>query len=290
MEKMRDKKGNCNQAKKYKIEDYFNKKGYPTKSKSKVYGMFLAFWRGERTESVKVDYRANRFIDFGSGAYGDIINLIQIVENCTVSQALEILNNQSFSFHQPAKIINPINEKSYSITRVTELTNPKLINYLKSRKIDIELAKKYCFQVHYKFKDYNEFYGIGFMNDFGGFEIRNSIYKICLYKKAITTINNNSDTVCLFESFSDFLSYLTLNKNNSNNENYIILNSTSLVKKAIELIVDFKIVKCFFDNDDTGKNTTQIIKENCNNEFRDESILYKNYNDFNEYLICIKSK
>jgi len=285
---MYNQKINCQEAKKFKIEDYFNKKGYPSKSKSKHSGMYLAFWRNEKTPSVKVDYTKNRFYDFGTADKGDIINLIQIAENCSVSQALEILNENKFSFHQQPKIINPIYEKSYSITRVTELTNPNLINYLNNRKIDIELAKKYCFQVHYKFSGNREYYGIGLLKDFGGFEIRNKYFKGCLGKKNITTINNNSEVVSLFESWSDFLSYLTLNKHNLKNENYIILNSTSLVKKAVELISNFKKVKCFFDNDATGKKTTQIIKENCINEFEDCSFIYKNFNDFNDFLISLK--
>ena len=168
----------------------------------------------------------------------------------------------------------------------------QLLNYLTQRKINLEFAKKFCFQVYYSFNNKKEHYGIGFMNNSGGIDIRNifsSKYgKICLGKKEITTINNSSDVVSLFESWSDFLSYLTL-KNTIPNKNFILLNSTSLVKKAFELLDNYSKIKLFFDNDSAGDKATEFLIQNIKIKSIDNRVHYKNYKDLNEFLIGRKN-
>ncbi|MFK5958461.1 MAG: toprim domain-containing protein [Lutibacter sp.] len=286
---MKNNKINCQQAKKIDLYSYLKKNCFKPKKEIKNEAWFSSPFRVEKTPSFKVNLDKNIWYDFGLGLGGTIIDFVMKFNNCSIKEALTILDNNTFSFHQQPKIIAPVNEQNYSITKVTELTNPNLIKYLMERKINIELAKKYCFQVHYRFKNHKEYYGIGFINDNGGWEIRSSIFKGCLYKKTITTINNSSDTVCLFESFSDFLSYLTINKNMQENENYIILNSTALVKYALEYLNEYETVKCYLDNDNSGIKATEIIKQNCKNQFIDRSYKYTNYKDLNEYLMCHKN-
>ncbi|MDD7914091.1 toprim domain-containing protein [Polaribacter ponticola] len=129
------------------------------------------------------------------------------------------------------------------------------------------------------------------MNDSGGLEITNIISenfrKICLGKKEITTINNNSKIVSIFESWSDFLSYLTIKKQIPK-ENFIILNSTSMVSKVTNLLIDYDTIKLFFDNDNAGNKATAYLKMKFKNSIIDNRIHYKNYNDLNEYLTNIK--
>ena len=145
-------------------------------------------------------------------------------------------------------------------------------------------AKQFCFQVHYSFSKGKEYYGIGFMNNKGGLEIRNQCFKGCLGKKEITTINNNSDVVSMFESWSDFLSYLTLKKDIPK-ENFIILNSTSMIDKAFTLLENYKEIKLLFDNDEAGNRATNFINENIKSKTTDKRNHYKNYNDLNEFLV-----
>jgi hypothetical protein len=57
--------------------------------------------------------------------------------------------------------------------------------------------------------------------------------------------------VSIFESWSDFLSYLTIKKETPN-ENFIILNSTSMIKKVVKNIEKYSVVKAFLDNDNAG--------------------------------------
>ena len=69
-------------------------------------------------------------------------------------------------------------------------------------------------------------------------------------------------------------------------ENFIILNSTSLVKKALEPASSFAEIKVFFDNDDAGDKATNFLLDNIKGKVTDYRIHYKNYNDLNEYLLA----
>lgn len=279
---------NCQEAKKIDLLSYLNKKGSITKKIRQNNAWVTSIFRPEeQTPSFKVDLVKNTWWDFGEGIGGTIIDLIMRLNNCSIKEALEKLSNDSFSFHQQPKIIKK--KTTYSILKVVDLENKHLISYLEKRKINLEFAKRFCFQVHYAFNSKKEYYGIAFMNDYGGFEIRNIFFKGCLNKKAITTIYNHSKTVSLFESWSDFLSYLTLKKKIPD-EDFIILNSTALVNQAIELIKKYDEIKPFFDNDEAGNKAFNIIQKNTKKEVIDYRKHYKNYNDLNDYLINRKSE
>jgi hypothetical protein len=284
---------NCKTAKLIDLVSYLKKQGFRIgKTNTKEVWFHSPFRDNERTPSFKINISKNVFFCHSSGIGGTIIDFIMKYNNCSIKEALVILSKDTFSIHQQTKQIKNEPTPTYSIKKVTELTNQKLLDYLSSRKINLKFAKQFCFQVHYSFSKGKEFYGIGFMNDVGGLEIVNilseNFRKICLGKKEITTINNNSDVVSLFESHSDLLSYFSL-KNEIPKENFIILNSTSLVKKTIGLIEDYSIIKLFFDNDEAGNKATNFIVENANGKIIDNRIHYKKYNDLNDYLVGINT-
>ncbi|OSY88518.1 hypothetical protein WH52_07135 [Tenacibaculum holothuriorum] len=275
---------NCKTANNINLVHLLLKLGSSPKKINSNNTWFLSPFRAEKTPSFKVNTNKNLWYDFGEGKGGTVIDFVIMYYNCSINEALKSLEKNDFSFHQPKNLQEAEVKPKYSIKKVGELTNPFLIEYLKSRKINIEFAKRYLFQVHYSFDSEKEYYGIGFMNDFGGLEIRNKFFKGCLGKKSITTINNNSHVISLFESWSDFLSYLTL-KTKVPNENFIILNSTALILKIPELIKDYSKTKCFFDNDEAGNKALIHLQKNTNKEITDCIIYYKNFNDLNEYLV-----
>lgn len=276
---------NCKKAKLIDLIFYLKKQGFKVgKTTAKDVWFYCPFRNNEKTPSFKVDIIKNVWYDFGEGIGGTVIDFIMKYNNCSIKEALAILSKGTFSIHQQTEQIMIKQTPTYSIKKVTELTNQKLLDYLSTRKINLLFAKRFCFQVHYSFSNGKENYGIGFMNDVGGLEIRNKFFKGCLGKKEITTINNNSDVVSIFESWSDFLSYLTLKKEIPE-ENFIILNSTSLVKKVSSLLDNYALIQLFFDNDEAGNIATNFLIENTNNEIIDNRIHYKNFNDLNDYLL-----
>jgi len=278
---------NCENAKKIHLLLYLEKNGFKAKKKDENIAWFISPFRSEHTPSFKLNLINNVWYDFGEGIGGTIIDFVMKYNNCSIKEALRILSSDTFSFHQQPKTIVTNKEPNYEITKVGKIEHPNLISYIQQRRLNLEHVKKFCFQVHYRFNNNSEYYGIGFLNDSGGFDIRNKYFKGCLGNKNITTINNNSDVVSIFESWSDFIAYLTyLNK--IPEENFIILNSTALVNKVVELISDFKLVKTFFDFDNSGNNSSTIISRNCKNEFEDCRYLYKNYKDFNDFLLSLK--
>jgi hypothetical protein len=276
---------NCKKAKLIDLISYLKKQGFKVgKTTTKDVWFYSPFRNNERTPSFKVDVTKNVWYDFSEGVGGTIIDFIMNYNNCSIKGALAILSEGTFSIHQQKEQIKSEKTPTYSIKKVTELTNQKLLDYLSCRKINLTFAKRFCFQVHYSFSDGKELFGIGFMNDIGGLEIRNKFFKGCLGKKEITTINNNSDVVSIFESWTDWLSYMSLKKEITK-ENFIILNSTSMIKKVIDLLGEYSIIKVFLDNDTSGDQATNFLIENTNNKIIDKRIHYKNFNDLNDYLV-----
>lgn len=275
---------NCNNAKKIDLVIYLKKQGFePSKTQGKNV-WYLSPFRQESTPSFKVDTVKNLYIDYGEiDSGGTIIDLVTQLHSCTIKEALEKLTTDSFSFPQHLPKISE--DRIYAITKIEEITNKNLLSYLRERKINLDFARQFCSQVHYTFDDKKEYYAVGFKNDKGSYELRNKFFKGILGGKEITTIDNNCQVVSLFESWSDFLSYLTLKKKVPE-ENFIILNSTSLVKKALEPARLYSEIKVFFDNDQAGDKATNFLLDNIRDKVTDYRIHYKNYNDLNEYLLA----
>ncbi|MCD8428633.1 hypothetical protein G1K63_03725 [Tenacibaculum finnmarkense] len=273
---------NCTQAKQINLFDYIKKLGFTLVKTKENQAWFLSPFRSEKTPSFKIDTKQNIWYDFGEGCGGNIIDFILKYKQCDIKKALQILGTESFSFHQQQTVIK--NQPNYTILSVDKLKNQNLLNYLKSRKINIVIAQQFCIEIHYTFNNLKKYYGVGFKNNSDGYEIRNKYFKGCLGKKNITSFITNKNTVCVFESWSDFLSYLTL-KNKITNESFIILNSTAMVKKVVTEIKNFKEVKTFFDNDEAGSKATNFLIESANGKVIDNRIYYKNFNDLNDCLM-----
>lgn len=273
---------NCETAKQINMVDFLIRLGCQPQKIINNDTWFCSPLRSEKTPSFKINTIKNIWYDFGEGYGGTIIDFIMKLKQCNLKEALSYLESSSFSFDKPNKLNN--NQSKYSIIKAQSISNKFLVDYLNSRKLNIEITKQYCKEVYYKFSKPNIYYGIGFKNDSGGYEIRNKFFKGCLGKKDITTININSETVSVFESWSDFISYLSIQENKID-ESYIILNSTSLVTKAISQLINYTTVKVFFDNDNAGTKAFGKIKNNNIYDVIDMREQYKDSKDLNEFLI-----
>lgn len=277
---------NCAQAKKIDLVQYLKKQGYQPKKRTQKDVWFLSPFSNEKTPSFKVCIQKNIWICFSSGLGGTIIDFVMRINLCSIQEALAILDTNTFSFH---KQIEPTEEKSsYSLNRIAPLTNHHLLTYLKTRRLNLSIAQQNCSEVYYSFDQKKEYYAIGFKNNSGGYELRNNFFKGCFGKKDITTISNKAEALSMFESWSDYLSYLTLNKTTVK-EDVIILNSTNMVSRLISLDM-YKTIKLFFDNDSAGNNATNYILNKTKTKVIDYRRNYKSYKDLNEYLVSKISK
>ena len=175
---------------------------------------------------------------------------------------------------------------------VRDLTHPALLRYLQGRGINIELAKRECKELHFT-NNGRPFFAIGFSNMAGGYEVRNSFFKGCIAPKDITHIRQQGEPreKCLvFEGFMDYLSFLTLRMKNCptmpdlDRQDYVILNSTSNVSKAIDVLYPYERIHCMLDNDKAGYEATRAIALEYSYHVRDFSHNYRGYSDLNDYL------
>ena len=257
---------------------------HPTKQNEKE-AWFLNPFGTETQASFKLDKRLNLWFLHSERIGGNNIDFMTKYLNASVKEVLEWAEKQRFSSFQPQKDYHKKEElpsNNYTIIEVKDIQHPALLEYLKCRKVEnkIEFLK----EIHYRVNDKN-YFGIGFKNDSGGYEIRNKYSKICLGKKDISTIKNGKESLRIFEGFFDFLSFKNIEDNlQKKSSDYIILNSVSMIPKIKNLIQNYQKVELYFDNDNAGNRAIEMIK-NAGENIEDCRILYKNHKDLNEFLM-----
>lgn len=146
--------------------------------------------------------------------------------------------------------------------------------------------------------DGKKFFNIAFPNISGGFDTRNPYFKGCVAPKDISYIRHYfepQENCCVFEGFIDYLSYLTLkgvrniSDSNFKNQDYLILNSVSNVKKAQSVLAQYSKLSCFLDNDEAGKRAVSEITKLSKATINDYSSVYAEHKDLNDFL-CYRNK
>lgn len=282
----RNKRLTIEEAKQLDMVGYLNELGYePSKIRNNDY-WYCSPLREEKTPSFKVNRRLNQWYDHGLGKGGNFIDFGILYHDCSVSDLLQKLSgNLSFQkpvFQQPVTQHTP--EKQIKILGDFILSSSALLNYLKQRLIPIDIADRYCREVRYLLND-KTYYGIGFKNDSGGFEIRNPYFKASSSPKAITTIANNANEVMVFEGFTDFLSFKAIHKNEPEDRfDFVVLNSVSFFETARLFMEKHEAIRLYLDRDITGQNYSRYALS-LGNKYKDESGLYQNHKDLNDWLV-----
>ncbi len=311
---------NINDLKSVAIGDYLHAIGHDVAGRKNI----VAFWRGDHNASVSIDHYKNVWYDHGTGEGGSVIDLVMRVEGCDFAEACRKLENFSFnrSYTPIAPKVEP-RESGIVIDDVKELQHPALLQYLNERCIPIEIARKYCKEVHYhpKCKPSARYFVIGFPNDEGGWELRNRFFKGAT-NKATTYIKNYGSVLIVFEGFMDFLSFLAMPEGilpSTQKADYLILNSVANSEKAVALhnrieekMAEYEIEgKPFYkvcyacDNDLAGKDVTYKMskldglrgygEDGGVVDFCDRLRAYSGYlvegklNDLNDLLIAVKT-
>ena len=286
-------------AKQISIAEYLHSLGYSPVRRQGGNLWYKSPLREETEASFKVNTERNLWYDFATGKGGNIIALAaELYASDHVSYLLEMIARQaphvrpvSFSFGGQT-----LSQPSFRQLEVMPLSSPALFSYLRERGINTELAKRECREVHY-LTDGKPYFAVGFPNRSGGYEIRNKFFKGCIAPKDITHIRQEQtkETCYLFEGFMDYLSFLTLrlercpDRPELDGQDYIVLNSTSNLSKAIHPLGDYERIHCFLDNDKAGMEAVQELREEYGMRIRDASHIYGGYNDLNDFLCSKRS-
>ncbi|OAQ41980.1 DNA primase [Pedobacter psychrophilus] len=281
---------NCEQANEMDLVNYLTQLGHvPKKIRGKNH-WYLSPLRKESTASFKVNQKLNAWYDHGIGEGGSLVDFGIKYFGCTVPDFLEKLDLSDFSVPKHLNTIDDHHtetESKLQIESVKPLVSRNLIQYLERRGIDIRVAKKYCNEVAYSFGD-KSYVAIGFKNDQGGYEIRDPFYKYSSSPKAVSTFINNSKEIAVFEGFMDCLSYLSLQKINQINTDFLVLNGAGLFEKSRAFLETYERISLFLDRDATGQKLTEQALKSYD-KYEDKSGLYEPYKDLNEWLMLTKA-
>ena len=253
---------------------------FPVKENRKT-AFYFALDREEKIPSLSVDFVKNKAFDFGTGKSYDVISIVQQMNQCSVSEALKYLEKLDFPVQKKFQNEETKQQKEYKILNVCEIQHPALTQYLKFRKVygQKDLVKEIEYELNGK-----KYFGIGFFNNSGGVEIRNKYSKICLGKKDVTMVENQSSEICIFEGFFDYLTYKNLEKKENSTSDYLILNSTAMLFKIEEMLKKYAKISLLLDNDSNG----ELAKSKIQNQYKnveDCSLIYQKFKDLNEWFV-----
>ena len=283
--------------KRYSIVDYLERKGIRPVRRTPTYAVYRSPLREEVHPSFKVDTEKNLWIDYAEGRGGSIIDLCMRLEGCTLSEAIcrlgqNALEHTAYSYSSSKREtpICPKQKEMASETRrlicLSDTLPPHLQEYLKKERcIDLEKATPFLKCISYEVRG-RRYEAIGFANSSGGYELRdNNTFKGTIAPKNITPIfEDKAQPVCLFEGFMDFLSFLSMKGEVSNQ--CLVMNSVSNVARSIHYLNERNItsVRAFLDNDDAGR---KAVQEFVNTGFKveDMAVYYRDFKDFNDFHV-----
>ena len=285
--------------KRYSIVEYLEKKGIKPARKTPTYAVYRSPLREEVHPSFKVDRDKNLWIDYAEGRGGSIIDLYMRLEDCTLSEAIcrlgqKALEHTAYSSNSP-KRETPIssNQREHVTASGTRRliclsdTLPRhLQEYLKKERcIDLKKATPFLKCISYEVRG-RRYEAIGFANSSGGYELRdNHLFKGTVAPKDITSIFEDMEQpVCLFEGFMDFLSFLSMKEEVTNQ--CLVMNSVSNVARSIHYLNKRNItsVRAFLDNDDAGRKAVQEFV-NAGFKVEDMTVYYRDFKDLNEFHV-----
>lgn len=292
------KKLSCTEARRIDLMEYLAILGHQPKKVQGADYWYCSPLRDEKTPSFKVNRTKNLWYDHGTGQGGDIIDFGTQYFKTTASELLDRLtsvnSNQTLPFHPPAKSAakpqpgagekEENNPGKIIIMATQPLEDRRLLEYLESRCIPIEVANRFCKEVDFALYG-KEKTAIGFANDAGGYELRSEYFKGSSSPKSPTTIEKDCSRLTVFEGFFDFLSYQVVAKEISDEKtNFLILNSLAFFYKSKEVMEKHEQVNLYLDRNKKGIECTSQAINWDKAKFVDRSQLYRDGQDLNEWL------
>ena len=295
------KEEDLSRIKRYPIVEYLERKGIKPVRRIPAYALYHSPLREDTHPSFKVDTEKNLWIDYAEGRGGSIIDLCMRLDGCTLSEAIRILGRNapdstacsSQKADMAMKRSSIPMASASGVRRLIEISDtlpPHLLKYLEEdRCINLEKAMPFLRCISYEVRGLHH-QAIGFANQSGGYELRdNGSFKGTIAPKDITPvftdkITDRMKSVCVFEGFMDFLSFLSMKEEIISH--CLVMNSVSNVARSIRYLNDRQVssIHTFLDNDEAGRRAVQdFIKAGFHVE--DMNIHYKDFKDLNEYHV-----
>jgi len=178
---------NCKQANQIDLVDYLYTLGFIARKIRREDHWYLSPFRDEKEASFKINKTKNFWYDYGLGKGGNLVDFVTEFYRCNVSEALRKIS----LFHPRKSVIligerPPVHlhqngEKNYEVAGETAIkiiaakqpiTDPNLCSYLVQRRIEKNIADRYCHEINFTIAE-KEYKAIGFKNNAGGYELRN---------------------------------------------------------------------------------------------------------------------
>lgn len=246
--------------------------------------------RSESKASFNVSKKTNKYIDFGTNKHGDIIDLVMAYYNKSMGEAIDIILGEH---SRPENTFIPEKQvkNAIEIVSMEELHSKYLLDYLTERRINLCTARTYLQEAKIRFpmsktNPDREHLVVAFKNDSGGYEFRNRYRKVSSSPKNIRTVKGVFDNNCveLYESWPDFLSFLTHFGYEQPECNAIILNSISFLGAIIPMLKG-KLVKYYGQRDLSGDRAYRRLRAE-GIAVNDKRLIFRGHKDFNEYIIA----
>ncbi|WP_346711044.1 toprim domain-containing protein [Phocaeicola salanitronis] len=293
---------NILQIKQIAIVDFLLAIGIRPTKETTVSAWYHAPYREDEDPSFKVNKNRNIWYDFATAKSGDLIDLAVLVYRTqNISKVLKMIEQaapavplrvRTFMPHQKSSAPEGVQPQTtaFQNLRLQTLAAMPLLSYLSKRGIDLDIARQECREAHYTCHG-KSYYAIAFPNGAGGYEIRNPYYKGCISPKAVSLISQGqTDSICLFEGFMDYLSFLTLRKRERLSvpcygADLLVLNSVNNLPKALPRLKTYKHIYCYLDNDDAGRRVVDMLRELKGDVVQDMMEAYPLYKDLNDILV-----
>ena len=276
----------------FDVETYLHSKGVECFRSAKGV-CFKSPFRTDSNPSATIFANTKIFYDIGTGERMNLLNFIMKLENCNFDAAFQIVSNHITP--EPQRSAPDTNTAQAAQYVYRQLQNRNLIQYAQKRGISEPTAKNYLSECWKNGK----YYYLAFRNDNGGYALRNAtdskFSKVNDGKSGVTTIDNQSDRVVIFEGFFDFLSwveYMTANGKQARHFNAIVLNSCVNVSYILNALGAYAHIYLLLDNDPKGNDTAAKIL----NRYPDTAqnltprLLTDGSKDFNDYWKTLITK
>lgn len=279
------------------ISDFLHKEGFVPVRRSSSQISFKAPYRMDNDPSLVVNDRKGVWYDHGEGSGGTIIELAMKVYNTKDLKLVVNRLNQLYNSVPLEKIPNRFQfedqeeMKPHEIRLIKPLGNNFAIRtYLESRGVyDEAIKSKQVVEVYYDHINHKgnrrRYFGAGWKNNAGGYDIRSKYGKICIDHKDLLLVEGDSGRTNVFEGMMNFLSGLK-GKSVSMKDTNIVLNSLSLSMRAIDKIKNSATseLNMFLDNGIGGDKFTKLFKEHFP-ALKDRRDIYNGFGDYNEKIM-----